>query len=158
MKFFCGEIIRFGNFRRELISIFAGRHLPRNFFVDTYFPLVFFAGSILPFLRGDTLRGDFFYFCGESIFVKFWQGVAFRFRGETPCTMNFFGENFPLLIFAESIFPFSRGDSLRGDYYFFFAGNQFPFLQMDLYTFGYNKNGVVHTFLQVEPCTLVWHW
>ena len=76
-------IIRFGNFRRELISIFAGRHLPRNFFVDTYFPLVIFAGSIFSFSRGDTLRGDFLYFRGESIFVKF-VGTRFLFsRGDT---------------------------------------------------------------------------
>ena len=50
---------------------------------DTYFPLVIFAGSIFTFSRGDTMRGDFLYFRGESIFVKF-VGSRFLFsRGDT---------------------------------------------------------------------------
>ena len=32
-----------------------------------------------------------------------------------------------------------------GEIIFFFAASQFPFLRMDSYTFGYNKNGVCTT-------------
>jgi len=31
-----------------------------------------------------------------------------------------------------------------GEIFCFFAASQFPFSRMDSYTFGYNKNGVVH--------------
>ena len=146
MEIFCGEIIRFGNFRRELIFIFAGRHLARNVFAETYFPLIIFAGSILPFSRGDTLRGDFLYFRGDSIFVKFLRGVAFRFRGETPCTMNFCGEIIPFGNFRGEFISVFAGRHFARRFFVFFAGSQFPFLQMDSYTIGYNENGVVHFF------------
>ncbi len=65
---------------------------------------------------------------GDNSLWQFPQGIDFHFRGETPST-KFFRRHitsyFPLVIFAGSIFSFSRGDTLRGDFLYFRRGVDF---------------------------------
>ncbi len=122
-KSFCGETLLFGNFRGKSISNFAGRHFAHSFLWifaesrflfsqgDTYFPLVVFAGSLFPFLRGDTLPGEF---CGY-----FWI-VNFHFCGETPCAKNFCGEILPFGNFCREKFIFGN---FCGELISIFAGS-----------------------------------
>ncbi len=57
-----------------------------------------------------------------------------NFRGEIVPFGNFRGEY--IAVFA--------GRHFVRRFFVFLAGSQFPFLQMESYTLGYNENGVVH--------------